>query len=246
MPDAPAPAGGGNLGAGGGNLGAGGGERLVIFDCDGVLVDSEVLVSQAEAVLLARSGVHLTAAQINDMFVGLSEPEMTRRIEQGWGVKLGPEFAAAKKESVFGLLSAHLQPVAGIEAVVAGVRARKCVASSSSVARVGLSLRKTGLARYFGDNVFTAGMVERGKPAPDLFLFAAERMEVAPARSVVVEDSPYGVEGAVAAGMAVIGFTGGGHCTEATPGRLLSAGAGAIAGSAGELAELLGVAVASL
>jgi HAD superfamily hydrolase (TIGR01509 family) len=212
---------------------------LVIFDCDGVLVDSEVLVSEAEAELLAAVGVVLTPAQIIEQFVGLSEAEMTRRVHLAWGVLLDDEFQAVKNERVALLLSTRLQPVEGIASVVASLDVPVCVASSSSPERIRLSLATTGLASFFGANVYSAHMVQHGKPAPDLFLLAASSMRTRPAQCVVVEDSPFGVAGGVAAGMTVLGFTGGSHCVPETAGRLLAAGASAVAASSQELAPLL-------
>lgn len=222
------------------------GDRLVIFDCDGVLVDSEVLVSVAEAELLAEVGVDLSPEQISEQFVGLSEPEMARRIQRDWGVVLDERFSRTKAETVAHLLSTRLQPVGGIAAVLSGLRAKMCVASSSNPERVELSLHKTGLAGFFGGNVFTASMVPRGKPAPDLFLLAARTMGCPPSRCVVVEDSPYGVMAAVSAAMDVIGFTGGGHCNPGTPARLRRAGATKLAASAEQLGPLLRAALAGV
>ena len=213
--------------------------RLVIFDCDGVLVDSESLVSEAEAKLLAGVGVHLTAEQISRMFVGLSEEAMAERIEKEWGVALGSSFTKAKTERISHLLATSLLPVSGIAQVLEGLMASMCVASSSSPERVRLSLHKTGLSAFFGDHVFTASMVRRGKPAPDLFLLAAGTMGFPPAGCVVVEDSVFGVEAARAARMDVVGFTGGSHCSPATAGRLYEAGARKVVASAGELGEVL-------
>lgn len=220
--------------------------KLVIFDCDGVLVDSEVLVSEAESVLLGEVGVQLTPAQISEMFVGLSEAEMARRIHEQWGVVLDESFGRAKAERLSQLLAASLQPVTGMTEVVASVEAQVCVASSSSPERLRLSLERTGLDAYFGDHVFSASMVTRGKPAPDLFLLAAQTMGVPPERCVVVEDSPFGVAAGVAAGMAVVGFTGGAHCVPATAGRLAAAGAQEVVESAAQLGPALKGALAAL
>lgn len=222
--------------------------KLVIFDCDGVLVDSEALVAEAEAELLAAVGVPMSAEQISEQFVGISLPDVIQSIERDWGVALDDQFVRTRSEKVGELLSTVLQPVEGIAAVLSGLSTsgedvELCVASSSEPERVALSLRTTGLAPFFGENVFTASMVQRGKPAPDLFLLAARTMGVPPERCVVVEDSPFGVTAAVAAAMDVIGFVGAGHCSPATPGRLSAAGATKMAATASELAELLGQAL---
>lgn len=230
------------------HVGAGKGLPLVIFDCDGVLVDSETLVSEAESELLATAGVSLTAQEISERFVGLSEESMISRIKEEWGVVLGEEFRRSKAERLSALLASSLRPVDGIAGVLASVqpRAQLCVASSSGPERVRLSLDKTGLAAYFGHHIFTATMVRRGKPAPDLFLLAAGTMGVGPANCVVVEDSPFGVAGAVAAGMKVLGFSGGSHCSPATAGRLAQAGADRVVGGAEELSRALAEALDGL
>lgn len=212
---------------------------LVIFDCDGVLVDSEALVADAESGLLAEAGVMLSPEQIADQFSGLSEPDMAAQVFRDWGVRLDEGFSRAKTDMVLELLSTRLQPVTGIAAVLAGLRERVCVASSSSPERVALSLRTAGLDRYFGGHIFSASMVSRGKPAPDLFLLAARAMGTVPGRCVVVEDSVYGVIGAVAAGMDVIGFTGASHCGAGARDRLVQAGAGQVAADAAQLGTLL-------
>jgi len=124
---------------------------------------------------------------------------------------VGDEFLAAFKSRVLQRFSRALQPIAGISAVVSNLAAPSCVASSSDLDRVSLSLHLTGLAPLFGDRLYTAQMVEHGKPAPDLFLYAAAQMQVVPQRTLVIEDSVSGVAAAKAAGMRVWGFVGGSH-----------------------------------
>lgn len=215
-------------------------DRLVIFDCDGVLVDSEVLVARVEVELLGGLGVHLTADQVLAEFVGLSEADMHGQIERRWQVVLPPEFVALKRQRIAAAIESELEAVPGIEKVVDGVMVKRCVASSSAPDRIRRSLTRVRLIELFDGNLFSATMVERGKPAPDLFLHAAATMGVEPGRCVVIEDSPLGVRAAVAAAMRVIGFVGGSHCRAEAAEGLRAAGAGDIAADAGELAELLG------
>lgn len=217
--------------------------ELVIFDCDGVLVDSEVLVSEAESVLLADLGLHLAPRDITELFVGLSEPDVAEQVRQRWGLVLDEAFSRTKATKVLELLRSSLQPVVGMADVLAGLGARRCVASSSSPERIRLSLEVTGLARYFGDDIFSSTMVERGKPAPDLFLLAARRMSALPEHCVVVEDSPFGVEAGRAAGMRVIGFTGASHNVGNSAERLRSAGASEVVGCAPALKDALALAL---
>ncbi len=212
---------------------------LHIFDCDGVLVDSEILVTRIESELLRDVGVDLTPDSIAEAFVGLSDAEMHGRIEADWGVTLPDDFAARKTARLDEVFRAELRAVPGIAIVLETLDERRCVASSSSPDRIRTSLVVTGLARFFGPHVFSASNVERGKPAPDLFLSAAEGMQTDPARCVVIEDSAYGVAAGLAAGMRVVGFTGASHCVPALADQLREAGAHVIAQDAEALLDVL-------
>ncbi|HEX8663106.1 MAG TPA: HAD family hydrolase [Beijerinckiaceae bacterium] len=205
--------------------------QLVIFDCDGVLVDSETLACGVEAQALTALGHPITGEEVARRYAGLSDADMRREIEREIGRALPQDHAercAAELEDAF---RRELRPVAGMTAVVDAVAAaglKRCVASSSAPERLRLALTVTGLWERFAPNVFSARMVARGKPAPDLFLFAAERMAVEPAACLVVEDSVPGVLAARAAGMTIIGFSGGGHCGPDHAVRLKEAGADAV------------------
>ncbi len=212
---------------------------LHIFDCDGVLVDSEILVTRIESELLRDVGVDLTPDSIAEAFVGLSDAEMHGRIEADWGVTLPDDFAARKTARLDEVFRAELRAVPGIAIVLETLDERRCVASSSSPDRIRTSLVVTGLARFFGPHVFSASNVERGKPAPDLFLSAAEGMQTDPARCVVIEDSAYGVAAGLAAGMRVVGFTGASHCVPTLADQLREAGAHVIAQDAEALLDVL-------
>lgn len=183
--------------------------NLVIFDCDGVLVDSEPLVNRVEAAYFTGLGVPMTAqeacAQFKGKTVGQVAAALESRLHRKLSVEFGYDWAIT---TALGLVE-ELQPVPGVKDVIERARAANfavCVASQSPLPRVRLSLRLTGLDRYFGESVFTAGMVANPKPAPDLFLFAAQRMGAAPDRTIVIEDSPSGVAAARAAGMRVYGY----------------------------------------
>jgi HAD superfamily hydrolase (TIGR01509 family) len=212
---------------------------LHIFDCDGVLVDSEVLATRIESQLLCDVGVELTPESIAEAFIGLSDTEMHRRIEGDWGVKLPDDFTvkrAARLEEVF---RTELRAVPGIVGVLEALDGLRCVASSSAPDRIRTSLAVTGLDKFFGSDVFSASSVERGKPAPDLFLHAADAMQTDPARCVVIEDSTPGVAAGLAAGMQVVGFTGASHCVPALADRLRGVGAHMIAADADALLDVL-------
>jgi HAD superfamily hydrolase (TIGR01509 family) len=129
------------------------------------------------------------------------------------------------------LFTEKLKETEGLRHFLEALAIERCVASSSSLERIRHSLTITGLDAFFGEAIFSSSMVKRGKPAPDIFLFAAERMGVEPSRCVVIEDSPFGVEGAVAAGMTAIGYTGGGHTYEGHGEKLVARGASIACGT---------------
>ncbi|KLK91230.1 hydrolase [Microvirga vignae] len=184
---------------------------LLIFDCDGVLVDSEPLACQVDADVLTNLGLPYTAEDIARQFVGKSMKDMIARIEADHACTLPGDFAERINRTLFARFETDLKPIAGVRDAILALPHPRCVASSSVPERIALSLRVTGLADLF-ENVFSATQVARGKPAPDLFLHAASQMGVSPEGCLVVEDSPAGVQAALAAHMRVIGFVGGGHC----------------------------------
>jgi HAD superfamily hydrolase (TIGR01509 family) len=183
---------------------------LVIFDCDGVLVDSEVLSCQCLSEVLGECGIALSEDQAVELFLGRSSAALLSHYKDDR--RVNPEtFLPELKSRVLQRFSQRLRPIPGVEAVVSRLESLSCVASSSDLDRVSQSLALTGLASLFGSRLYTAQMVERGKPAPDLFLYAAAQMHAAPQRTLVIEDSVSGVTAAKAAGMAVWGFVGGSH-----------------------------------
>ena len=215
---------------------------LVVFDCDGVLVDSESLACGVEARALTALGYPITGAEVARRYAGLSDADMRRAVEGEIGRPLPPdhgERCAAALEEAF---RRELRPVAGMAAVVDAVAAAglaRCVASSSAPERLKFALTVTRLWEKFVPNVFSARMVARGKPAPDLFLFAAGRMEVEPAACLVIEDSVPGIQAARAAGMTAVGFAGGGHCGPDHTARLREADADEVCADAGALSIAL-------
>ncbi|MFI7410859.1 HAD family hydrolase [Streptomyces sp. NPDC049627] len=184
---------------------------LVIFDNDGVLVDSEPISNKLLAAYLTELG-HPTSYEdsLRD-YMGAAMHRVHDLVEERTGQRLPADFDDVFHARVFAAFERELKPVAGAIDVLeklAADRVPYCVASSGSHARIRVGHRATGLDRWFGEErIFSSQDVGRGKPAPDLFLYAAERMGVAPERCVVVEDSPLGVRAAVAAGMDVYGFT---------------------------------------
>jgi HAD superfamily hydrolase (TIGR01509 family) len=184
--------------------------HLIIFDCDGVLVDSEVLACRCLCEALAGCGIEVGLEETLDLFLGRSLDAVLDHY-QALGRSIPRQFPAELMAKVQETFRAALCPIEGVGSVLEGLQMPHCVASSSTLDRVSLSLSLTGLARHFGDRLYTAQMVDRGKPAPDLFLYAARRMQADPARTLVIEDSVSGVRAAKAAGMTVWGFVGGSH-----------------------------------
>jgi HAD superfamily hydrolase (TIGR01509 family) len=184
--------------------------HLIIFDCDGVLVDSEVLSCRCLCEALAGCGIEVGLEETLDLFLGRSLDAVLEHY-QSLGRSIPRQFPTELAVKVQETFRAALCPIEGIGSVLEGLKIPHCVASSSTLDRVSLSLSLTGLAGHFGDRLYTAQMVDRGKPAPDLFLYAAERMQADPARTLVIEDSVSGVRAAKAAGMTVWGFVGGSH-----------------------------------
>jgi HAD superfamily hydrolase (TIGR01509 family) len=212
--------------------------RLVIFDCDGVLVDSEPLAARGYDEILGEIGVKIPPGVLEDA-IGLKQADILARIEAASGRTIPPEVVAQLWPRTRELFEAELQSTVGLREFLDALTLARCVASSSHVERIRLSLALTGLADYFGDAVFSTQMVARGKPAPDIFLYAARRMGAEPTRCLVIEDSAPGVQGAVAAGMRAIGFLGGRHIRPGHGERLREAGADFLAESWSDVNRLL-------
>jgi HAD superfamily hydrolase (TIGR01509 family) len=212
---------------------------LVIFDCDGVLVDSERLSIRLDRELLDELDWTMSEDEIVERWVGRTEAAMRAEIEEHLGRDVGPEWEAFGERYVRAFAE-ELEAVVGIEVAVATIQQAglaTCVASSGDLAKIRRNLGKVGLLERFEGRLFSADDVEHGKPAPDLFLHAAEAMRAAPARTAVVEDSAHGVAAGVAAGMTVFAYTGG-----VTPASRLE-GEGVVQfGDMLELPRLLGVA----
>ncbi|MGB3407787.1 MAG: HAD family hydrolase [Jannaschia sp.] len=183
---------------------------LVIFDCDGVLIDSEGLSGAVLIEALREVGVFIDFDDFCVRMVGRSFPTVAAEIREVHGTRLPEGFEATYRARLLTRFEADLRVTDGIEAVLDALNMPSCVATSSSPARVRRSLELTGLCKRF-DQVFTASEVTRGKPAPDLFLHAAARMGADPARCLVIEDSLPGIEAARTAGMRMLRYTGGAH-----------------------------------
>ena len=198
---------------------------LIIFDCDGVLVDSEVISCRAHAETLTRHGYPITAEEVLQRFLGLSDREARLIVEAEIGRGLPDDFEMQMKQAALRLYADDLHLIPHIAETVAAIGLPKCVASSGTPEKIRHGLKCAGLYDMLVPHIFSAVQVKRGKPAPDLFLFAAEQMGAAPERCIVIEDSVPGVTGARAAGMTVLGFHGGSHCTPGHAAMLRKAGA---------------------
>ncbi|MDR6667585.1 HAD family hydrolase [Rhizobium sp. 1399] len=184
--------------------------RLVIFDCDGVLVDSEPISISVLVKAMADLGVTITEDQAYERFLGKSLATLISILETEFNVHANEEFLESIRTNLYARFRTELKAMPGIGDAIDALGLPCCVASSSQVERIKLSLSVTGLLPKL-PNIFSASMVKRGKPAPDLFLYAADQMHVEPRDCIVIEDSPAGIAAAKAAGMTVFAFTGGSH-----------------------------------
>jgi HAD superfamily hydrolase (TIGR01509 family) len=185
--------------------------ELVIFDCDGVLVDSEALSLSALLGMIRTAGGSIAEDAAYEHFLGKSMKSVREILARDFGLVVTDAHLTDMRVELMRRFREELRPVPGVSEMLPRLGLPYCVASSGTLDRIRYALDVTGLLGLFEPHLFSAAMVARGKPAPDLFLLAAERMGVAPQACVVVEDSPAGVAAARAAGMTVFAFTGGAH-----------------------------------
>ncbi len=188
--------------------------KLIIFDCDGVLVDSEPLAMRVLLQIIADAGIEIERSLAFRSFLGRSLASISESLNQSHGTHLSDASLASMRDQLYALYRKELKATPWLKDVLAGLELPFCVASSSQLERIRLSLDLTGLLPKFEPNIFSASMVANGKPAPDLFLHAAAQMGVAPENCLVIEDSPAGIMAARAAGMRVFAYVGGGHIAE--------------------------------
>ena len=192
--------------------------ELVIFDCDGVLVDSEPIAIRVDVAMFAEVGMTVSEQDVIERFVGRSPELLARAVEEELGHPPPADWEERGERRLRRAFEAELQPVLGIREALERITLPVCVASSSPPDRLRFKLELTGLYERFAGHIFSAAEVANGKPAPDLFLHAARQMGVDPAGCVVVEDSRYGVLAGRAAGMDVLGYAGGVTPAEALAG----------------------------
>ena len=215
----------------------------VIFDCDGVLVDSEVIAVAVELECLAEIGLDYERQEFIERHLGQTMAEFYAALDhehrRRFARPLPDHLPARVSERTSVRIEAELVAIAGVHATVTALATLKAVASGSAMARLEHKLRKTGLLDVFAPHVYSSEMVARGKPAPDIYLHVARQLAVDPKACVAVEDSLNGVRAAAAAGMTVIGFTGGGHCGPHHAARLKDAGAAHVTADMAELLEIV-------
>lgn len=212
---------------------------LVIFDCDGVLVDSEPISCRVHAQVLSRHGYPITAEEVRQRFLGRSARDANREVEAELGRALPEACDRERRRELLEALAREVTAVPHIHDILDRLTLPACVASSGAHDKIFTTLSRTNLHARFAPHIFSASEVARGKPAPDLFLFAAARMDRRPEDCLVVEDSVAGVTAAVAAGMGVIGYIGGSHCRPEDAGRLSAAGAPVVIDDMRELPALV-------
>lgn len=215
------------------------GPALLVFDCDGVLVDSETIACRVDAELFTALGFPLSFEDVRRDFVGVSATTMCREIEARFGRPLPADMPQRLLQAALDSFETELRAIPRVAEAIGMLGGARCVASSSSPPRIRRSLELAGLLDHFAPHLFSATMVANGKPAPDLFLHAAAAMGVAPADCLVIEDSVPGVTAARAAGMRVFGFVGGGHCVDGHGERLRALGADDVFDDMAELPRLV-------
>ncbi len=200
---------------------------LVIFDCDGVLVDSEIIAARVEAELLTSAGYEISAEEIAESYAGLTFKDIMMRVEEKSHIPLQASLIDRAEELVDRRLRSDVRAIDGVREAVAAVTVPRCICSNSRSERIEFMLEKVGLLPFFAGRIFSALDLpsKKTKPAPDVFLFAAEKLGANPKNTLVIEDSVHGVAGAAAAGMRVIGFTGASHSYPGHADALTEAGA---------------------
>lgn len=202
--------------------------EAVIFDCDGVLIDSEKIIVEVHLNSLAAFGLVYERDDYINRYMGIPNRDYRVQLQADAAARNidWPEDAFPRmRETVWARYRAELSAIDGVAGFAEGLERPMAVASSSETASLDIKLKMTGLYELFAPHIYSGDLVEHGKPAPDLFLHAAQKLGTDPARCLVIEDSPNGVKAGRAAGMTVFGFTGGGHADDGLAARLSEAGA---------------------
>jgi HAD superfamily hydrolase (TIGR01509 family) len=200
---------------------------LIIFDCDGVLVDSEIIAADVESKLLTEAGYPISIEEMGERFAGMTWQNILFQVEREASIPISASLLDKSEKLLDMRLEQDVQAIAGVEAALSRLKLKRCICSNSSTARLDMMLGKVGLKRLFAPHIFSAKDLgaDRVKPKPDIFLHGAEQMGVSIEHVVVVEDSVHGIHAARAAGMRVIGFTGASHTYPSHADKLTDAGA---------------------
>ncbi|SIP97046.1 haloacid dehalogenase superfamily, subfamily IA, variant 3 with third motif having DD or ED [Rhizobium sp. RU35A] len=200
---------------------------LIIFDCDGVLVDSEIIAAQVESRLLTEAGYPISVEEMGERFAGMTWKNILLAIEQEVDIPLSASLIDKSEKLLDARLERDVKVIDGVKFALSKITTQACICSNSSSQRLDMMLTKVGLKPYFAPNIFSAKDLgpDRVKPRPDIFLHAIDTFKVNASRTVVIEDSVHGIHGAVAAGCRVIGFTGASHTYPSHADRLTDAGA---------------------
>lgn len=213
--------------------------RLIIFDFDGVVADSEVLSNAVLAECVSELGLPTTLDDCYRLYMGKRVPEIATAVEASLGRPLRPDFGDDFQKRALARFRTDLEAVAGVrDYLTTFAHVPRCIASTSSPERLAVSLQALGLVETFGTSVFSSELVPRGKPHPDIFLYSARQFGVDPAECLVIEDSVGGVQAGVAAGMTVIGLLAASHVGDGHGDRLRRAGAHHIAATFDEVGEI--------
>lgn len=200
---------------------------LIIYDCDGVLVDSEIIAAQVDAKLLTKAGFPITPEEMAEKFAGLNFTDILKKVEEIASIPIQASLIEESEKQIDDALARRVKSIQGAAQAIVLINAKRCICSNSSRKRVSITLNRTGLAPLFGNAVYCSEETKNklGKPEPDVFLMAAEKQQADPSRCLVIEDSIHGVTGAIRAGMRVIGFTGASHTYPGHADALSEAGA---------------------
>jgi HAD superfamily hydrolase (TIGR01509 family) len=200
---------------------------LIIFDCDGVLVDSEIIAAQVESRLLTEAGYPISVEEMGERFAGMTWKNILLTVEKEADIPLSASLLDKSETLLDARLARDVKIIDGVKFALARLTTQRCICSNSSTHRLDVMLEKVGLKPYFAPHIYSAKDLgpDRVKPKPDIFLHAAEQFKVSPDKCLVIEDSTHGVHGAKAAGMRVIGFTGASHTYPSHADRLTDAGA---------------------
>ncbi len=200
---------------------------LIIFDCDGVLVDSEIIAAQVESRLLTDAGYPISVEEMGERFSGMTWKNILLEIEREASIPLSASLLEKSEKLLDARLERDVKVIEGVKFALSRLTAQRCICSNSSSHRLDMMLTKVGLKPYFDGHIYSAKDLgpDRVKPKPDIFLHGAKQFGVSPERAIVVEDSVHGITGAKAAGMRVIGFTGASHTYPSHADKLTDAGA---------------------